>query len=733
MMQRKYVYLFELDSVRDSDDEVIAGQAAIYDEIVRKGNTVVLTYNQLVDSRAFFSLMTDEAYYRNILQLFEQGCIRISQFGDIRTVAQYILSTVDANKRFIYSALPLKFTQKRLIALVQRSLVYSDLSEIREYMEGGRRSDEDVEDLFIELERDDAGNVKRISMDGDGEDVAMHRDILKNLYSFLSIILRLSMLHDVYIAPRKASEIAPFRFHHVLQCVLRLSMSSIPQWEEVRAILQDLPAFRAGQNGRSRYHRDLYRQFHDGGLADAQRQAYSLAEAVVDLCYNYVCEISICNISKHYNVEELRELDSPKPTFAADFMRRLQIVWDRGNQVKSRFLREETNRFVPFKQKDRLPDFSEAVRMAEYTRGCQLSEAESVPRYEYEEMEQQRGHRQAIFSGIGQKLFFSFICLLAACGVKFAFQDMKHVLDHFMNVGTAVFSIAETILFLLFTEWISNVLAAHCPVFVPLSKALGSMYTLLRDAWHTFCMPRAVSAASPGAEVSEARSQETPIDFITPKELRDYQAYRKRHGGLFAPSDEIPIADTGDRAVVRKLVRSMELYHQEFGMVYQSRYNTFLVDPIAKADGTYYPFERVLPTAGNGVVIAAMRAEKFVLLKQYRHALRAEQYSFPRGYAEPGTAPLENIRRELAEELHATVMHAPQSLGFLEPDSGLTSRRIEVFLVELDDYQANIGHEGILEVREVSPEDLAQMIENGTVSDGYTIGAMELWQLKNAS
>ena len=78
-------------------------------------------------------------------------------------------------------------------------------------------------------------------------------------------------------------------------------------------------------------------------------------------------------------------------------------------------------------------------------------------------------------------------------------------------------------------------------------------------------------------------------------------------------------------------------------------------------------------------------------------------------------------------------MHAPQSLGFLEPDSGLTSRRIEVFLVELDDYQANIGHEGIIEVREVSPEDLAQMIENGTVSDGYTIGAMELWQLKNAS
>ena len=30
----KYVYLFELDSVRKSDEEIIAGQTALYDEIV---------------------------------------------------------------------------------------------------------------------------------------------------------------------------------------------------------------------------------------------------------------------------------------------------------------------------------------------------------------------------------------------------------------------------------------------------------------------------------------------------------------------------------------------------------------------------------------------------------------------------------------------------------------------------------------------------------------------------
>lgn len=43
-----------------------------------------------------------------------------------------------------------------------------------------------------------------------------------------------------------------------------------------------------GQNGRSRYYHDLYRQFHvvaADDLTETLRQAYPLAEAVVDLCY----------------------------------------------------------------------------------------------------------------------------------------------------------------------------------------------------------------------------------------------------------------------------------------------------------------------------------------------------------------------------------------------------------------------------------------------------------------
>lgn len=82
----KNVYLFELDSVRKTDNEIIKAQKALYAEIVINGNTVVLTYNQLVDSRGFFSLLDEKDYFNSIIKLFELGKIRVSQYGDIRNV-----------------------------------------------------------------------------------------------------------------------------------------------------------------------------------------------------------------------------------------------------------------------------------------------------------------------------------------------------------------------------------------------------------------------------------------------------------------------------------------------------------------------------------------------------------------------------------------------------------------------------------------------------------------------
>ena len=131
---QKYVYLFELDSVRKTDEEIIIGQKALYNEIVKNGNVVVLTFNQLVDSRGFFSLLDNKEYKQSLYQLFKEGAIKISQYGEYRTIVHYLLNTLDPDNKFYFSAIPLKNSQRRLIALIRRSLIYSDLNEINEFI-----------------------------------------------------------------------------------------------------------------------------------------------------------------------------------------------------------------------------------------------------------------------------------------------------------------------------------------------------------------------------------------------------------------------------------------------------------------------------------------------------------------------------------------------------------------------------------------------------------------------
>lgn len=253
-MHRKYVYLFELDSVRKTDEDIIEGQKAIYNEIVQQGNIVVMTYNQLVDSRGFFSLLSNASYYEQLMKLFELGCIRISQFGDVRTITQYLLDAMDEDKQFIYSALPIKYTQKRLTALLRRSLTFSDLSEISEYFEGGRRSEAELRDLFLEVACDDSGRTLFVKPAGEGRPVSELRGILHNLYYFLSIVLQLSALPQIYIPPRKTDEYKEYRMHQILSYALELSFSDIPYWMEAVNIIRGLPCFQAQVDGRSVYY-----------------------------------------------------------------------------------------------------------------------------------------------------------------------------------------------------------------------------------------------------------------------------------------------------------------------------------------------------------------------------------------------------------------------------------------------------------------------------------------------
>lgn len=72
----------------------------------------------------------------------------------------------------------------------------------------------------------------------------------------------------------------------------------------------------------------------------------------------------------------------------------------------------------------------------------------------------------------------------------------------------------------------------------------------------------------------------------------------------------------------------------------------------------------------------------------------------------------------------------PISLGYIEPDSGLTSRKIEIFLVDVDEYSYKKGYEEILDVKEMMPKELEKAVREGKITDGYTLGAVLLMKEK---
>ena len=740
----KMVYLFELDSVRKTDEEIIAGQQRLYEEIVHLGNTVVLTYNQLVDSRAFFSLLAHNStaqsdtrhpsYFSSFVSLFEQGRIRLAQYGDIRTISQYLLESIAPEKHFIYSALPVKSSQRRLLALMRRSLTYSDLSEIDDYRHAGEpgaaRTEADIRDLFIEVK----GSQTSPSL----LTLSEMRAILSSLSSLIETVLRLSTLHGSYISPRAQDELDGLRLSDILSKVLTFEHKEDSLWEEATVLLRDIHEDQPAQNNRSVYLQQLREK---AGESSTTCIACKYAEAIINLCFNYACEISICNTSKHYDVEELRPNGTAQgDSFKTDFFRRLDSYWDGGKSAENRFPLHETNHYERFRALDLIPDFSKAVRLCTY----EIDEAprsqalEYVPRYEEGIAQQELAQKHRILSCIWRDIAVSLLCLLITVLLEFASGWFQDALNLQLGDATPVFGALETILFLLLSEAVSVMIQRVYDGFPSLSEALGNIFGLLRDAVQTSRWQVHDQPSSTKLGFKEPLARIAPIRYIVPPALSRYRKMARSGGADFSESSVYPIADVTNSNVLEEVIRQEEVTPSKFGFIYQSQYNILLADPIVATNPgkrdlrPFFSYERVLPTAGNGVVMATIHQGKFVLLKQYRHALRRYQLCFPRGFSEPKANGRENVLRELSEELHAAPSQEPRFLGRIAPDSGLTSRVTEVYAVSIESLRQT-SEEGIVGTLKVDATELSRLIKTGAIDDGYTIGAFALWQLRTAS
>lgn len=751
---QKLVYLFELDSVRKSDNEILIGQQALYNEIVGNGNTVVLTYNQLVDSRGFFSLLEINEYYDSLVKLFKVGAIRISQFGDIRTISQYLINACSSERSFIYSGWPLKSTQKRLLALIKRSLMYSDLNEINDYKDG-IRTDAELLDLFVEVD-------SNLQPHDTSLNVLQCKDIIANLFHLIKTVLRLSSIHTIYISPKPADEYAMSLPQYLYNALSLTATENKELWKKAVSVLKSLDIVRnTGSSDRSDYHhaiRMLYRQAIDrGGTADVS--VFQYAEAIVDICYNYQLEYSICNSSKHYNISEFKS-DNPADwvTFATDFFSRLKQTWSTDNPGAC-YLLEESNIFDKYRPPSGFPDFGKAVHMVGYTKPGTVQTNNSVQRYEFQLSDQKIQRKKSLLISIRRKILLSFLCFSIALAFEVIFECLQNVLDAGLNkvswininpiVWTLVCTAFEVLVILGITENITSKISKRFPGFLPLSDALQEMHSLVRDEHSVIRMFKRGYETYSCSETTNIDDTEPfkngeHIDFVQTKSLKQYLEIRRKQWPYFDnpegnpyPLAEIPSDRAERNALIKCWLRLEEMFGYDFGVVYKSKYNSMIVDPIKQtcpASGAcqlkpYFPYERVIPTSGkDGVVMIPKHDGKYILIKQFRHAIRTEQYCFPRGYAENGGNSEENAVRELKEELNAHSIGATVLLGRVAPDSGLTSTQAYVFSVELYDYSSQIGREGIVEVVELTAEELDTWIMASKITDGFTLSAWLLYK-----
>ena len=725
----KQVFLFELDSVRKTDEEIILGQNMLFDEIVRNGNVVVLTYNQLIDSRGFFSLINDPQMYENIMELFNQGYIKISQYGSIRTVAQYVLESIEKNlnstaETFLYSAVPVRSDQKYLLDLMKRSLMYSDFTEIDEYI-NGKKKKEDLNKLF-----------KHCNEDIKETDSKQAIEELKQLRQFMKLTLDVSHNPAIYNPPRKIEEYNAITFRFILtEVVFKMkNMKHVELWSKAIQILKDINGDIADSiMSRTIWHQKLYEHRNA-----KDKIYYQYAEAIVDLCYNYRQELSIYNVSKHYNTKEFEEYKTNlvAPTFTADFLRRLDQDWNNGINADKRYLQDETNKIDLFKDFKHLPNWKVGKSLLNVLQNVKYEEDQL---YSYE-TNYNHQRKERMLKTISALIALILVCVLyVVVGTLLEIiigdiQDfsMSHAYLSRLLQNDFMKNFIWVLLFVLVGDYAVNGIQKilQCtPIFhylpeisLDIKEAFQTLFSAIIDIY--FIATHKVKEKYVNESIIhifEQANLEEEITIPLPIEIKEYmKLYNQQDNELFKGKDLISKEELKNGY----LLREYALEHGvKMGMAYKSRYHMMLVDLVKDKQNKPFAYERVINTVTKGaIVVVVKKQDKYILLNQYRHSMGKEQWCFPRGYGEVGIKAVDNVRKEVKEELNADVVGEPKALGQVVADSGLCGTLVDVYLAQIAQYDLKDDYEGIHDIKEVTEEELYNM----NINDGFTLAALTL-------
>lgn len=151
----------------------------------------------------------------------------------------------------------------------------------------------------------------------------------------------------------------------------------------------------------------------------------------------------------------------------------------------------------------------------------------------------------------------------------------------------------------------------------------------------------------------------------------------------------------------------------------------FNVDRLGVRLGDGSESRRDLVRHAGGVGVLARRPDgRFLLVRQYRKAVEREVVEIVAGLREPGEAPEETARRELAEETGAQAgeMHF---LGICLASPGYTDEVDHLYFTETtgETAEGKLDADERVRVEVWNAEDLEAAVERNELQDGKTVVA----------
>lgn len=168
-----------------------------------------------------------------------------------------------------------------------------------------------------------------------------------------------------------------------------------------------------------------------------------------------------------------------------------------------------------------------------------------------------------------------------------------------------------------------------------------------------------------------------------------------------------------------------ELIHSD--TVFQGRFLKITRDQVKTPDGVLTHREYIRHP-GAAVILPVLNDGRLVLIRQYRHALKRIFWEVPAGKRDPNEEPLQTAHRELKEETgyQAKNMHL---MTVIHPVIGYADEEMFLYVAtDLIHGEKKLDPGEHLEVYELTPQEVWNLIEKGEITDVKTLIAIFWYQ-----